>query len=502
MGTIANTMNLILLTLLVAVAAATFTTKPDGTCGYQCTVDSDCSGCGTAGSCSCPDADTKYPQISCTCVSTPANPPAAPVKNITDSIWPSKWTANVSAWDYGDFSDKTAVASGKFYFDGSTGHTRADWTPFTNGKDATQVWIASLSTADTVASSNYYVKSGPICISFPITDPGLPNKVQVSVERPDWMSFCDQGGWAKYVGREQVDGVWTDHWSCHIDYIGVNQSITFQNWHSLGLDTVPKGLPVRVTGGNSAPNPTQGSPRLNSVWYSNFKTGDDSVKPDDFKKPAWICIPVMMDAAEQKEFFGFVPTHKHVMSADFHQRAHWAVHANSSAADLHRASSKPVHLKGANFKDAMQLLNSRLTDAPLLQTKACSTFTLAELEQVQRLLLEARSPALQRVYEDNSDTRALRVQLTELAQQYTLLQQITTARPELFAKVRDGLCHETVMLYVHHLSEGAREEVQHLVSLPLMPPTQHAAKAEDDAIAAQVHSTYNTQVSCAVCHVQ
>merc|ERR1712086_137041 len=86
MGTIANTMRLILLTLLVAVAAATFTTKPDGTCGYQCTVDSDCSGCGTAGSCSCPDADTKYPQISCTCVSTPANPPAAPVKNITDSI--------------------------------------------------------------------------------------------------------------------------------------------------------------------------------------------------------------------------------------------------------------------------------------------------------------------------------------------------------------------------------------------------------------------------------
>ena len=38
--------------------------------------------------------------------------------------------------------------------------------------------------------------------------------------------------------------------SCHVDYEKANQSITFQNWHSLA----PKGLPLRVTGGNSAPN--------------------------------------------------------------------------------------------------------------------------------------------------------------------------------------------------------------------------------------------------------
>ena len=31
----------------------------------------------------------------------------------------------------------------------------------------------------------------------------------------------------RYVGREQVDGVWTDHWSCHIDYIGVTYDCLF-----------------------------------------------------------------------------------------------------------------------------------------------------------------------------------------------------------------------------------------------------------------------------------
>lgn len=434
-------------------------------------------------------------------MSTPANPPATPVKNIADSVWPSKWTANVTAWDYGTFADKAVTASGKFYYDGDGGHTRADWTPYTNGKDATQVWIAEVN-----SSSNYYVKTGPLCISFPITDPGLPNKVQVSVERADWIPNCDKGGWLKYMGREQVDGVWTDHYSCHIEYTSANQSITFQNWHSLGLDGVAKGLPVRITGGNSDPNPTQGSPRLNTVWYSNFKTGPDSVNPDDFKKltnPLGLpCLPVMMDAKEQNEFFGFVPTHQHVMSSAFHQRAHWAVHANSSSADLQRASSKPSNLKGEDFQHAMQLLNSRLQQQPDTNTKECSQFSLEELHEVQLLLLQARSPALQRVYQDNHDTRALRIGLDQLDEEYVRLQAMTESRPEFFSKVRDGLCHETVMLYVHHLSEGARDEVKHLVTLPLMPAAQHTASASDDAVATQVHSAYNTQVSCAVCHVQ
>merc|ERR1712190_165570 len=112
-------------------------------------------------------------------------------------------------------------------------------------------------------------------------------------EHADWMKRCHEAGFAKYVGRELVtvdeQEEWGDHYSCRILYDKVNQSITFQNWHSLGLGSIAKGLPLRVTGGNSAPNAQKGSPRLNTVWYTNFVTGANATKADDFKAPGGIC---------------------------------------------------------------------------------------------------------------------------------------------------------------------------------------------------------------------
>jgi hypothetical protein len=174
-----------------------------GTCGNQCTADTDCSGCGdTTGACSCPDAGGTFPQISCSCVNAPANPPDVPPVSARDSVWPSQWTADVEAWTYADFTNKTSVSQGHFFYDGNGGHSRADWHPFSSGKDATQVWIADLRASP--PTSNYYVKSGPLCIYFPITDPSTAAAPAVGVEKPDWMSSCVDAGWAKHVGREQV----------------------------------------------------------------------------------------------------------------------------------------------------------------------------------------------------------------------------------------------------------------------------------------------------------
>merc|ERR1719498_1521817 len=198
--------------------------KPDGTCGYQCTTDADCSGCGAAGKCSCPDGDatkTKFPQISCSCVSSPDNAPKDPAMDWGNTKWPEQWTANVDAWCYGDMSDKTATATGKFYYDATLGKTRGDWKPYITAKDATQIWITD------GTDSKYYVKSGPICIYFPISDPGQDGKPKVGVEKPNWMQTCKEAGMAKFVGREQVnvegEDVWTDHWACHLDYEAAGQ---------------------------------------------------------------------------------------------------------------------------------------------------------------------------------------------------------------------------------------------------------------------------------------
>ena len=177
--------------------------------------------------------------------------------------------------------------------------------------------------ANTTGTKNswYYVKSGPLCISFPITDPS--SAADVGVMRADWMQNCDKAGLAKsdlhsavwswgvwsrafsppsfqrmvvisdylqserrqvsirkrseefgmgtslkslwricpelfprrYVGREMVNGDWADHYSCAVEDQERNMTIAFQNWHSLGLGSTAKGLPLRVreTADNSMP---------------------------------------------------------------------------------------------------------------------------------------------------------------------------------------------------------------------------------------------------------
>jgi len=474
--------------------------KPDGTCGYQCKADSDCGGCGGAGKCSCPDSGGKFPEVSCSCVSAPENAPQEPAANVEDSVWPAKWTATVDSWTYGDFSEKTSQAHGKFYYDSLLQRTRADWKPYIDGKDATQVWIADMDKGD----SRYFVKIGILCISFAITDPGQ-GKSLVGIEKADWMKSCKEGGWGKYVGREQVKvgdkDEWADHWSCRLDYDAANQSITFQNWHSLGLGAVPKGLPIRVTGGNSAPDSKKGSPRLNTVWYSDFVTGDQATKPDDFKKPnLGACIPV--GKQEVKEFFGHEVSHDHVFSPDFHRRAHNMVHAKPNARDLSRAKqSKPgPAFRGDSFSQTMQQLNSMLRRERGLTTKPCSNFTTAELHETQRLLFDARTTALNAVYLAADDTRRMAHASLEDLQKEQKRHEELKARPELQAKARDGACHEAVMWYIHHLTAEAKADIKQNLLLPLLPEEQHGSLA-DDKEAEQVHTRYTQQVSCAVCHV-
>lgn len=490
-------MRVLFLALLLRIALRT-ATKPDGTCGYQCTADSECSGCGTAGRCSCPDDDSKFPEISCSCTSQPATPPDVPV-DISGAEWPQKWSANVDAWCYADFSNKTSTATGKFFYDATLGKTRGEWTPYINGKDATQVWIVD------GKSSKYYVKSGPLCIYFPITDPGQSGKPIVGIEKPNWMQTCKDAGFASYVGREQVnvvgEDVWVDHWACHLDYEAANQSITFQNFHSLGVNSVPKGLPVRVTGGNSQPSATKGSPRLNSVWYKDFVTGDAATNASMFEKPSWLCIPV--GAADATAFFGHEVVPAHTFNPSFQRRAHYLPHARASAKDLKRARQpKPGRaFKGGSFSMTMQKLNNILLREKGLHSKKCADFSLDHLHEMQQELFNARTHELDAVYHTAGDTRKMaHASLEELTAEQSNLKAIKD--PRLLKKARDGACHEMVMWYIHHLSEPAREEIKQRLILPLLPEMQHEAlAAAPEDWASKIHRRYTQQASCAVCHV-
>jgi len=242
---------------------------------------------------------------------------------------------------------------------------------------------------------------------------------------------------------------------------------------------------------------------MNTVWYSSFATGPDSVSPKDFVKPSWVCIPV--GAAALREFFEHEVTHAHVFDAAFHERAHFLPHATPSKKDLSRAQQvRPrAALLGDSFGDAMRKLNSVLKADRKLETRPCTGFNVTELQRVQTVLFAARAPALQKVYNAVRDTRSIvHKSRDELEAAHNQQAQRIATSPELNQMVRDGLCHETVMWYIHHLSASAREELKELVTMPLLPERAHAKPANATPSAAQAHKEYTNSVSCAVCHVQ
>jgi len=475
------------------------------TCGWECTIDADCSSCGTSGKCSIVDKD--YAAISSSCVDAPANPPASPAPSVDDSVWPNQFTCDVESHVYSDFGHTANTAKGKFFYDGVGARSRSEWKPFTNGKDATQVWIPSF---DKTKKSKYYVKSGPLCLYFPIHD--VDGVAPVNQITPTWIKDTDKLGLVKYMGRELVDGEWADHYAATYKTEEVvkgkprNQTIIFANWHSLGLGKTAKGLPLRLSGGNINPS-SQGQPRLMGTFYSNFTVGPNSVKDEDFKAPTsplgLPCIPLGME--EVAAFAGVEKvTPAHVGDQAFIERLHYMPHAKPITADLQRARTKVPRADktGPNFEKAMVQLNKVLARDLELSSKHCEAFSVAELHEIQKVIFNARSPALQDIYKGHDNRALAYASLPELmANQKD--QMAASEDPGLTAMVRDGLCHEVVMTYAHHLTESARQELKSgsLVVPRLPEQTMHSAPKDQSTVALKAHKEYAKQVSCAVCHV-
>jgi len=150
----------------------------------------------------------------------------------------------------------------------------------------------------------------------------------------------------------------------------------------------------------------------------------------------------------------------------------------------------------------MEKLNAALQRDSSLRLSNCSDLSTEQLHETQRQLFDARSPALDAVYRDASDTRRMaHSSAAELQRHQAWHAEMDVARPVLARKARDGACHELVMWYIHHLSASAREEIKERLVLPLLPAQQHDAPESDDATETQVHERYTEQVSCAICHV-
>ena len=105
--------------------------------------------------------------------------------------------------------------------------------------------------------------------------------------------------------------------------------------------------------------------------------------------------------------------------------------------------------------------------------KSCDDWSAKELQALAAMLYVLRDVKLDDVYQKSNDNRRIRGSLEDLQNDWDALNDSIESHEDqghLHAITRDGLCHETVMWYVHHLSEDVRAVLRETgVEIPLLP---------------------------------
>jgi hypothetical protein len=175
----------------------------------------------------------------------------------------------------------------------------------------------------------------------------------------------------------------------------------------------------------------------------------------------------------------------------------WSNESTVSVQDLTRARTKVprTEYKGSSFQSMSKTLNHwLLKHAP--NSRKCEEWSVEELQQLQRTLLGVREPELDAVYQSTNDNRRLK---TPLDKEWAELNSLAAKDPMLKRLRRDGHCHETVMWYVHHLSEHAKSQLKKVISLPLLPETSSDISQFTPEMQAVIKA-YEDHVTCASCH--
>jgi len=154
-----------------------------------------------------------------------------------------------------------------------------------------------------------------------------------------------------------------------------------------------------------------------------------------------------------------------------------------------------------------QALNTHLVGKYGEVTKDCEDFTAAELQKMQTEIYQMADPELLKVYAEidtdlpSSGRQRTAGSMADLQASFNAVPATILADPALHAVYRDGLCHQTVMWFVHHLSASSRQELVSKDKIPLLPHGQHDAPANPTPEQAQVHGLYDAQTTCQACHV-
>lgn len=180
------------------------------------------------------------------------------------------------------------------------------------------------------------------------------------------------------------------------------------------------------------------------------------------------------------------------------------------AEDLKRAKQRVPRAawKGSSFAGMAKLLSQHLSKSGHT-VRACAEWTIGELQQLQRRFFDEAEPELLSIYDAVVDNRRQRFKTLSALEAHWAKIDVAAAGVEGLDVVRrDGLCHETVMSAVHHISaKSLRRILEDRQALPSLPVHRHEFRSDPTELLSPtakarraVHNEYEHQVSCQQCH--
>jgi len=174
--------------------------------------------------------------------------------------------------------------------------------------------------------------------------------------------------------------------------------------------------------------------------------------------------------------------------------------ANPTISDLRRARQKVpgAEFKGDTFETLNYKLNAHVTRQRGLHVKACEEMSATELGSAIRLLHSSSHPALNAIYQETNDARALR----HTAVQDWEAEWVAAAASPHASAARDTKCHDAVMMWIHHIAHADRQQLMRDLVLPLLPASRerHFDESDLSGQADVAVSAYVKASACAFCH--
>ncbi|CAE8650957.1 unnamed protein product [Polarella glacialis] len=176
---------------------------------------------------------------------------------------------------------------------------------------------------------------------------------------------------------------------------------------------------------------------------------------------------------------------------------------NCLASDLIRARQRVPRdgWMGSSFASMSARLTAKLREGGH-PVQDCTSWSIEDLKQLMRRIFSESENEILAVYDGTTDRRRLRFSsLALLEEHWEALANASVGAGLFFSVHRDGLCHEAVMWWVHHLSTQAQMRLAaDGLKVPSLPRANHLANVSPSTARHGVYQEYAQQVSCQQCH--